>query len=289
MALKTIARSSVRIVPQQLRSHIKNVPLIGSVLRWYVNTQLSGRAFVHTVDAGPAKGIAFEITLPEDKGIWTGCYEEDFSSYVAETVEPGMVGFDIGAWHGFFTGIMLSKGASEVVMFEPLATNIACLKRFMELNTEYKLQLQPVALGSKRGSTKLLQPAGSSMAKLATSPFKMDLQDKSGVDVSIETVDRLVADGCVPPPDLFKVDIEGAELMMLEGAQETLSIHKPIILAEIHSGELMAGVHALLTRHGYSVEILETSDTAMREQDAFQIRALVKKSRVLRRPTKNSN
>lgn len=60
-----------------------------------------------------------------------GLVREGFFRYVAESVEPGMVGYDIGAWHGFFTGIMLAQGAKKVVMFEPLPENLATLDTFI--------------------------------------------------------------------------------------------------------------------------------------------------------------
>jgi FkbM family methyltransferase len=273
MLLRSIATGAIRAVPWTLRKHIKKFPLIGPMQRWFVDTQLSGHPFVHEVDAGPAKGIRFEIRLPEDKGIWTGSYEEDFSRYVAESVEPGMVGYDIGAWHGFFTGIMLAQGAKQVVMFEPLPENLAALDTFIRLNPAHRVSVQNVALGAERGMMKLLQAAGSSMAKLEASPFQKGSATGRGLDVAVMPLDLIIQEQQLPQPDIIKIDIEGAELMMLEGAQETLSNARPLILAEIHSGELMQGVRQLLHRHDYAIDILQTSDTDLRESDAVQIRA----------------
>lgn len=249
------------------------MPVVGPLQRWFVDTQLSGAPFVHTVDAGPAKGMTFEIVLPEDKGIWTGSYEEDFSRYVAETVKPGMVGYDIGAWHGFFSGIMLANGAREVVMFEPLPANLKALEAFVRLNPAHKASIQNVALAAEEGTATLLQMHGTSMAKLDASPFQKNEPAEGEIKVRQMPLDALIAEQNLPPPDMLKIDIEGAELMMLEGAQQTLANARPIILAEIHTGDLLTGVRQLLERHRYDIEILETGDTGLREDDATQIRA----------------
>lgn len=273
MPFQSLARGALRSIPWSVRNQIKAMPLIGPLQRWFVDTQLSGAPFVHEVDAGPAKGMKFEITLPEDKGIWTGCYEEGFSAYVAESVEPGMVGYDIGAWHGFFSGIMLTNGASEVVMFEPLPANLRALEAFVRLNPGQRISIQNVALGAEAGTVTLLQMEGTSMAKLEASPFKKDAKSEAQIDVRMVPLDLLIAEQKLAKPDILKIDIEGAELMMLQGAEETLAESKPVILAEIHSEELRLGVDALLKRHNYEIEYLETQDTNMREGDATQIRA----------------
>jgi len=270
---RAILRNAVRIVPWPLRDRVKQLPIVGPVQRWIVSTQLFGEAFVHRVDAGPAKGMKFEIVLPEDKGIWTGAYESEFARYVGSSVEPGCVGYDVGAWHGFFAGVMLAQGAREVIMFEPLPTNINRLTRFIGLNPEHRISLQRFALGAERGTTTLVQMEGTSMSKIAASPFQSDRPQSGELEVAIETLDALISANGLPLPDLMKIDIEGAELMMLNGAQETLAQARPTIFAEVHSGELLEGVTSLLRRHDYVVEQLETSEVAAREADAAQIRA----------------
>ena len=273
LSIQKIASRTVSAIPWSFRSRIKSLPIIGSAQRWLVNNHLSNVPFVHRVDAGPAKGMHFEIVLPEDKGIWTGAYETDFSRYVSESVEAGMIGYDIGAWHGFFSGVMLAQGASGVVMFEPLPTNISKLEKFIALNAEFNIELQRVALGSERKEMMLVQPAGSSMAKLADSPFQADRVSEEQIEVQVVTLDEIVQSEQILPPDIIKIDIEGAEFMMLQGAVDTISEYKPVILGEIHSKELMESVDQVLKHHAYSIEILETGDTDMREADAFQIRA----------------
>jgi hypothetical protein len=43
-----------------------------------------------------------------------------------------------------------------------------------------------------------------------------------------------VAAGRVPPPAVVKIDVEGAELAVLEGMRETIRRHRPAIICELH-------------------------------------------------------
>lgn len=254
-----LMRGAVRLVPYRMRRQIKTLPLVGPAQRFIVNRHLSGKPFVHTVDAGPARGITFELVLPEDKGIWTGTYEPDFAARVAAEVRPGMIGYDVGSWHGYFAGIMLANGAREVTMFEPLPRNRARLERLVALNPGRCLGIAPVALGERDGSATLVSSSESSMARLADSPFDGDAERAAGetLTVSVRTLDGLVAERGLAPPDILKIDVEGAEAMMLRGAERTLATAHPVVLAEVHSAALMAEVRAILERHRYRLETLD--------------------------------
>lgn len=260
MVVNALVHKAVTLVPYSLRGRIKSLPLIGTVQRYIVDKQLNGKPFVHTVDAGPSKGISYELTLPEDKGIWTGNYEPQFAKRLAAEMKPGMVCYDIGAWHGFFTGVMMTGGAGKVVMFEPLPENRARLERFIALNPGHDLTIRPEALGDRQGTANLTQMEESSMAKLTNSPFERENTKGQQIVVTLDTMDAMVGRGALPPPDIIKIDVEGAEAMVLRGAIQTLATARPIVLAEIHSGELLREVTELLEGQKYVVEGIDASE-----------------------------
>lgn len=259
MIIDTLVQKAVTLVPHSIRGTVKSLPVIGAAQRYLVNQRLAGKSFIHTVDAGPSRGITYELTLPEDKGIWTGNYEPNFAARLALEMRPGMVGYDIGAWHGYFTGIMLASGASEVILFEPLPENQARLERLKDLNNGHVMVIEPVALADREGTAKLTRIETSSMAKLSDSPFEPDDRPSNEISVSLTTIDAMVARGDIPPPDIIKIDVEGAEAMVLKGAEHTLSAAKPIVLAEIHSSSLLQEVNAFMTSRGYVVEEIDAS------------------------------
>ena len=96
------------------------MPMLAGLQRWIVNFFLKDLEFTHTVDAGPAKGVNFPIKLPDDKGIWTGTYEQKFTQKIASLINEGDVCCDVGGWHGFVGAVMAVQGASAVHIFAHL-------------------------------------------------------------------------------------------------------------------------------------------------------------------------
>lgn len=57
-------------------------------------------------------------------------------------------------------------------------------------------------------------------------------------------------------PDVIKIDVEGAESLVLSGAKNTLLEKKPIIFLEVHSMQNMFDVVSFLTSLSYGLEII---------------------------------
>jgi FkbM family methyltransferase len=75
------------------------------------------------------------------------------------------------------------------------------------------------------------------------------------IDVECVSIDALVSDGRVPPPTVVKIDVEGAELDVLAGMRETIAIHQPAIICELH--DTHAAFVAAMDACGYRVINLE--------------------------------
>ncbi|NBB16042.1 FkbM family methyltransferase [Caulobacter sp. SLTY] len=271
--MASMIRSAVSIVPWRLRGAIRSMPGIAQAQRWLLDRTLNGAEFEHLVDAGPAKGVRFWIRMPDDKGIWTGTYEQSFAERIAAATPKGGVAFDIGGWHGFFTGVMAAQGASKVVVFEPLPDNIERLRKLVALNPKLPIQLNEMALGEEEGETTLVIMPDTSMAKLANSDFQPDAHGQTRITVRIASIDGLVSSGALPPPQLMKLDVEGAEMMVLRGADTVLRTHKPIIFSEVHSSALLAEVRPFLEERGYKVTLIDEDPAAAARRDVFQIQA----------------
>lgn len=83
--------------------------------------------------------------------------------------------------------------------------------------------------------------------------------------VAGNTVDALVQEFGLAP-GFMKIDAEGAEYLVLQGAQATLRLHHPVILAEVvddylvHSGHSARQVVDSLQRLGYTVKDVSTDE-----------------------------
>lgn len=247
---------SVNLVPWGMRRRIKDVPLVAPLQRWLFGRFLSGREFLHTIDAGPAKGLVYPISLPVDKPIWTGAYELELADVLSHSVKNGDVCYDVGAYRGFFSGVFGLAGASNVIAFEPFPKNCDQLNRLAFHNPGLPLKVENIAIGRGNGSVEFTVMPDSSMGKLATSSFQSDVCGTSVIRVPLRTLDSLVDSGRYPPPDILKIDVEGAEVDVLEGATEILRIKRPILFIEAHSRSLAESCVEILDRLDYQLSFL---------------------------------
>jgi len=255
--IQQVLKKSVSLVPWRLRGVVKRIPLVAPLQRRLLAKFLEGREFVHIVDAGPARGLKYPITLPDDKGIWTGTYEVELATAIAGAVRRGDVCFDCGGWHGFFSGVMALAGASQVFVFEPLPANVAQLRKMIALNPGLPISLIEAAVTEQTGSLEFVVMPESSMGKLTASSFQQKHQDGQKIQVRAVALDALLAAGEVQPPAVMKIDVEGAELMLLRGARNLLAKHRPKLFMEVHSSELARDCRAFLEQLGYEIRVLQ--------------------------------
>jgi FkbM family methyltransferase len=271
--MRSLANALLKTVPFSVRDRIKTIPGVAHLQRSILALMLDEQQFEHLVDAGPAKGIKFFVKMPEDKGIWTGTYEIDFAKRLAGSVVPGTVAYDIGSWHGFFAGVMAAQGASHVHVFEPLPVNAERISRLIALNPDRRITLNAFAVGESESEMDLMVMPETSMAKLEASTFQADNMSANRVRVKVRSIDSMIAAGEIAPPALIKIDVEGAEGMVLRGARETIGRHLPVIFAEVHSSALLTECRALLEADGYRVEIIDHDPANALSTDVFQIMA----------------
>ncbi|HQY88136.1 MAG TPA: FkbM family methyltransferase, partial [Tepidisphaeraceae bacterium] len=69
--------------------------------------------------------------------------------------------------------------------------------------------------------------------------------------VSIRTLDRLIDEAKLPKPDVMKIDTEGAEAIVLKGAEGVLKNKRPRLLIALHGEQPARATLELLHKHGY--------------------------------------
>ncbi len=147
----------------------------------------------------------------------------------ADHLRTGMTVVDVGANVGYFT--MLAWAAvgdgGRVVAVEPRSDNCRLLLLSAGLNGAFTIELLPVAADRTRGLAHLGVAIGTNGGFVADDPKA--LLDGSAVIVPTFPLDELV-DG---PVHLIKVDVEGAEGRVMDGAADLISTHRPIVVTEL--------------------------------------------------------
>ena len=186
-----------------------------------------------------------------------GASKEDITeSCIKPLLHPGSIFVDVGANVGYFALLASTLGA-RVVAYEPTPSVFARLRENVDLNGFQEAQLVNAAVMDKPG-TLSLHLSGDDPE--ANSLFGDDAEDNiQSVRVPAVTLDDDLAARGITHVDLLKIDAEGAEPFVLDGATRLLSSpNPPVIIVEVNAFTLnCAGLQpsdilSRLEAHGYN-------------------------------------
>jgi FkbM family methyltransferase len=188
--------------------------------------------------AGSMRGVRINLA-GSYLGFLTGDAEPEVQRALQEFVEPGQVVYDVGANIGFFTLLLarLVGPGGRVFAFEPMPENAVALRHNVALNGLANVTVVQKAVSSESGTAQLLLSPHSAFHSLdLEGASKRDVLGPKSGEISVETItlDEFVAEDPVRVPDLIKLDVEGAEVIALEGMRRVLESAQPLLLCELH-------------------------------------------------------
>lgn len=188
---------------------------------------------------GVAKGLKFNTgeSCPE---LALGTYEVPIQNIFTQHLKPGDVFYDIGANVGFFSIIAakLVGDKGKVYAFEPGEGNANSIRHNARLNNFNHIEVIEKAVSHTSGEGQLLLAKYSGGHALATADAPPDLAGE--VTVDLVSIDDLIAQNKIAPPNFVKIDVEGAELDVLKGMTETIKTARPAIIYEVDDGDRTA-------------------------------------------------
>jgi FkbM family methyltransferase len=189
-----------------------------------------------------------------------GAYEPGCVSALREHLSEGSVCVDVGANLGYFSILMsqLVGKRGRIIAFEPMPDTVQTLRENIDVNRLENVIVIEAAASDKSGSVQLLSGASERAAKTASMVgYRLEGPARTTLARSL-CIDDYFA-GSTPFPDLIKIDVEGAELVVLKGARETIARSRPTLIVEIHGWGSPESheVLDLLSEFGYSAKIIE--------------------------------
>lgn len=160
----------------------------------------------------------------------TRTYEPHVTRQVVARLRPGMAFVDLGANCGYFSLLAASLGA-RVHAFEPGARNLWLLQRNAALNG-FAIDIHPYAVGAREELVAYNPIEGNGSISALGDTFPTEGQQV----LRTVTLDGALGGRHV---DAIKMDVEGAEGLVLDGA-ETILAHRPTLFAEFAPGSLNA-------------------------------------------------
>jgi FkbM family methyltransferase len=238
------------------------------------------RAVTRTIRGAP-------IRIPVDMGkleplLFDSSYcpffnEDEVMDALVARIRPGDAVFDIGAHHGVWA-ILLARHVTEVVAFEPQPRTFDVLQEMIAVNGARNVSAACVALGSEPQTADFWGTgSGASLRPGALRP--------SHTRVTVDTLDRFV-ERRGSPPDVLKIDVEGAEYHVLLGGRQCLARAR-LVCIEVHFDELpkfgasYEMVLAVLMEAGFA-QIMRSTPTRLGADDSSRAHVIFEKASELR-------
>lgn len=189
------------------------------------------------LEALDPRGVAFHVAGPtENFRVREYGGEVPFTRAILEELGPDDMLLDVGACIGLVS-VHAAMRCRSVVAVEPDPQQAQRIRQNAELNHLTNLAVVEALFGEAVGRCDL-QTDGIE----GPSPSMKGQGRGATVSVVCTTIDTEIAAGRVPPPDVLKIDVEGAELLVLKGARQLLaSGRRPrAIFLELHPAFLPA-------------------------------------------------
>ena len=199
-----------------------------------------------------------------------GCIDPNEFAFLDRYLQPGMTFFDAGANEGVYTIFAAKRvgSAGTVSAFEPSPREFERLRSNLDLNglNLPNMRLFPLALADRSGRAELTIAEDEHAGQNTLGDFANEsvaAAEKHMVD--LRRLDDLVAEQPPARIDFVKLDVEGAELLVLQGAASTLQRYRPLVLFEVSEASLGHQDHRreelleFLQAHDYSLYLFDDS------------------------------
>jgi FkbM family methyltransferase len=206
-------------------------------------------------------GTFIEGTLDDWMILWTFMcqHERDEGFQHSLALLPrGGVAFDVGAHIGIWSLLAARRAqASRIHAFEPVPRQYERLRAHAALNHVTSIVINNCAVGAENGSTSFFavyegNTGASSLARRH--------DDDVEIHTDVITLDTYVEKNGIERVDVMKIDVEGAEILVLRGARQLLSSEQaPVIFFEADDRlaasfqSSMQAVRQLLVECGYDI------------------------------------
>ena len=214
--------------------------------------------------------------------LW-GQYEPATTAVIMEIVTGGDAVVDIGAHWGYYTLLVASLcGAQgQIFAFEPHPRNFSLLTKNIEANGLTNVVAVQKAVSNRPGNVKLFQASVTTSHSLCELPpewISGGASPKGAIDVDTIALDDFFEQGSVEPR-LVKMDVEGAEPLVLAGMQRLIERHPSLVLIMEFNAAYMDGEAAADFLDQFAARGL---DLAIIDDDQLQL-AVGSKAAVLKR------
>ena len=231
-------------------SAISNKSIFGKFLRAFLN--FIPKNTVLSILQVKLKGKKW-IKGSGDNGYWLGTYELEKQKLFEKVIKKGDIVYDIGANVGFYTLLAseLVGKKGRVFAFEPLPRNILNFKKHIAMNDCGNVDIIEAAVSNKEEFVFFETGKNDSSGKIS---------DVGELKIRTVAIDNWLQKEGALAPTVLKIDTEGAEFKVLEGAKNILNKYHPTVLLALDSPKTREDCLNLLLSFGYEILPIGSKD-----------------------------
>lgn len=232
----------------------------------FMINSITPKNFVFIILRGKLRGKKWYLRS-SNPGVIFGLHDEyELIRELDNQLTTNSVFYDVGANVGFFT--LLTSNISKngrVIAFEPFPSNLFYLKEHLSMNNVKNVEIIESALSDSSGTTNFFIH-GEGHGNITGDIYEFK---EKPIKVPKNTIDELVAKNEIPPPDFVKIDVDGGELLVLKGANNTIGEYKPTLFIETHTEELLKECCNFLKEYNYNLDLLKIEGKSKKQIYAY--------------------
>ncbi len=182
-------------------------------------------------------GIKLQCSSP-DKGsaafaiLSLEFYERKEIKFILKFLKKNMTFFDIGANIGFHAlNVAKHDDSITVHSFEPIPETFINLNNNILINDIKNIITYEFGFSNENNCADFYFNPNASGATSLKKLF--ELSEVKLVQSKVVTLDQFMIDNCIQQLDFIKCDVEGAEILVIQGGIDTIKNQKPIIFLEM--------------------------------------------------------
>ncbi len=227
-------RASVLLIVEDLRYKIRRARELASAkyLAWLFLSRLRPGVKL-TCRLVDKVELEFSARGNVSRDLFLGVFEPDVVDFFDCWVRPGMTVMDVGANIGVYSVLAAQRvgPTGAVHSFEPTSQSAQQLRRNLELNGLTWVKVNEVAASDRSSRASLYMYDQNAMNSLTAQMWVG--RPTSIVDVDTVSLDDYVLQNAIERVDLIKLDVEGAELRVVNGARKLFASEPgPVVVCE---------------------------------------------------------
>ena len=256
--LRSLTLKAARLTPRFIKDMVHHNRLLDRLSRKTFQGALAADGDFVRIESGPLAGVKLAVSEHISHAHVSGTYEVATQKAIDSLLKPNDVCYDLGASIGYLS-LLMALRTKKVFAFEPAPHAQGEIRKHLAANELNNVEIVPSPVSDCERTVEFSLTDNAYGSRITTTATEWP-----SLKLKTITLDDFVASHAFP--DFIKMDVEGEEGRVLEGARSILKERKTTFCCELHSKEAALHVERVLHEFGYKIETLDRKPFVIGDQ-----------------------